>query len=128
MEVSNWTDNEYKQHAQSYCRSVVWLWLIGGGVYTACTGRTIELPMLLLFVPGIFVACVVGWIGFNISTNMLPIIRRVIDALDRKGQLNRSPGQAMIVAAMGAGLMRWAVPVYTAVLYVRLARAIVASL
>jgi hypothetical protein len=110
------------RRAEAYCRSVVWLWLIGGGVYAVCTGRILSLPMLLLFIPGIFVACGVAWAGFNITITVLSLVRRLIDRLEAEDRLHGCTACVLAVAALMAGLARLAVPTCLAVLYVQLAR------
>lgn len=115
---SEYTDKQLAHEPELHCKLVIWLWLIGGGIYVICTGRILSLPPLLLFFPGIFVACRIAWIGFNVYVNLVSWV----DALEARGS-------RAAWLACGCGLLWWVGamlvgPIYLAVLYVRLIRGI----
>jgi hypothetical protein len=124
MSIAGVTESEIHQYAERYCRSVVWLWLIGGCVYASISGGFGGFPILALFFPGIFFACAIAWAGFNVTVNLLSFIRWLIDTLEANGRLRGWPGHALVLGALLAWLVRRAVPIYLAVLYLRLARSI----
>jgi 4-hydroxybenzoate polyprenyltransferase len=52
--------DNYNQHASAYCKAAIFIWCLVGWIYAAITWHVLWLPGVLIFFPGIFVACLIA--------------------------------------------------------------------
>ena len=104
----------YNYQATLFCKLVVAVWLMGGGVYALCAGNLFSLPTLALFLPGVFVASLAAFLGFVVYAKSM----QVVDALEARG------ARSLCGLVSTAGLVWWMIaallaPVCLSILYIQ---------